>query len=73
VAGRFEPACVRPSGAAGRYLLDLPGANRRQLEAAGVRPDRVHRLPACTRERADLPSHRRAPDGARFACLAAIR
>lgn len=72
VAARFGDGCVRPAGAPGRHLLDLALANRAQLEAAGVAPERIHAHGGCTRERADLPSHRRSPDGSRFACLAAI-
>jgi polyphenol oxidase len=72
VAARFDPAFVRPSPA-GRHLLDLAAANRAQLESAGVPAGRVHVHGACTRESCVLPSHRRAPDGNRFACIAAIR
>jgi polyphenol oxidase len=72
VAERFEPTHLRPSPA-GRHLLDLAAANRAQLEAAGLCPSRIHLHGACTRETAALPSHRRSPDGTRFACLAAIR
>jgi polyphenol oxidase len=72
VAGRFEPGCVRGVGD-DRFLLDLAAANRAQLQAAGVPPGRVHVHGACTRESPDLPSHRRSPDGSRFACLVAIR
>jgi len=72
VAERFAPDFVRPSPS-GRRLLDLAAANRAQLEAAGVRAERVHVHGTCTRECAALPSHRRAADGARFACIAAIR
>jgi YfiH family protein len=72
VAVRFGPRCARPVGR-GRFLLDLATANRAQLEAAGVPRERIHVHGACTRESADLPSHRRSPDGTRFACLAAIR
>jgi hypothetical protein len=72
VAERFDPAFISPS-AAGRHLLDLAAANRAQLEAAGVRPERVHVHGACTRESDVLPSHRREPDGNRFACIVAIR
>lgn len=72
VAGRFDPAFLRPSPA-GRHLLDLVAANRAQLEAAGVPASRVHVHGACTRESDVLPSHRRAPDRNRFACIAAIR
>ena len=72
VAARFEPAVTRP-GPDGRRLLDIAAANRRQLVAAGVPPERVHRHGACTKESPDLPSHRGLPDGSRFACLTAIR
>ena len=72
VADRFEPEIVRPSPG-GRYLLDLAAANVRALLAAGLCRDRIHVLGLCTMESADLPSHRRSPDGNRFACLAAIR
>ncbi|HLH70731.1 MAG TPA: polyphenol oxidase family protein [Candidatus Dormibacteraeota bacterium] len=71
VAERFDPACVRPEG--DRYHLDLAAANRRQLEAAGLAPDRIYELGMCTRERPELPSHRRRPDGSRGACIAALQ
>jgi purine-nucleoside/S-methyl-5'-thioadenosine phosphorylase / adenosine deaminase len=70
VAARFDEAFLRPS--AGRYQLDLAAANRAQLERSGVPPERIHRHGACTRETPELPSHRRSPDGSRFACIAAI-
>jgi polyphenol oxidase len=74
VARRFDQAFVRPSPCGdGRRLLDLAAANRAQLAAAGVPAERIHVHGACTRESAVLPSHRRSPDGARFACIAAIR
>jgi YfiH family protein len=38
----------------GRALLDLPRANREQLDAAGVAAERVHTLPLCTICRPDL-------------------
>ena len=72
VAERFDAAHLRPS-MAGRRLLDLAAANRAQLEQAGVPACRVHVQAVCTRESAALPSHRRSPDGVRFACIAAIR
>ena len=40
--------------AAGHALVDLHEANRRQLVAAGVGPERVHALPLCTMCRPDL-------------------
>jgi len=71
VAARFN-GFSRPD-ADGRYRLDLAAANRAQLEKAGIPAARVHVHGACTFESADLPSHRRRPDGARFACLVALR
>jgi len=71
VAARFN-GFSRPDPE-GRFRLDLAAANRAQLEAAGIPVGRVHVLGTCTFESADLPSHRRRPDGARFACLVALR
>jgi YfiH family protein len=71
VAARF-PAEVRSSDG-DRILLDLRRALLGQLVAAGVPVEQVYVHAACTRETPELPSHRRSPDGARFACLAAIR
>jgi purine-nucleoside/S-methyl-5'-thioadenosine phosphorylase / adenosine deaminase len=71
VASGFAPEFVQPSPS-GRFLLDLRSALRGQLLAAGVQGGRIHDLALCTRETAELPSHRRSPDGARFACLAAL-
>lgn len=72
VAARFDGELLTAT-AGGRYRLDLAEANQRQLELAGVRPERIHRHGGCTRESAVLPSHRRLADGARFACVVAIR
>jgi YfiH family protein len=69
VAERFSAEVVRPAGR-GHFRLDLAAANHDQLIEEGVRAERITRHPACTLESADLPSHRRAPDGFRFACLA---
>jgi YfiH family protein len=71
VAARFN-GFARPDQE-GRFRLDLAAANRAQLEGAGIPAQRVHVHGACTFESADLPSHRRRPDGARFACLVALR
>jgi len=74
VAGQFGPAHARAvDGGQGRALLDLAAVNVDQLVAAGVPRERVHLHGACTRECLQLPSHRRFPDGERFACIAAIR
>ena len=71
VAARFPPTVVSRDG--DRILLDLPAALHAQLVDAGVLAEHVHVHGACTRETPELPSHRRSADGARFACLAAIR
>jgi polyphenol oxidase len=71
VAARFPPEVVSREG--DRILLDLPGALHAQLVDAGLRAEHVHVHGACTRETPELPSHRRSADGARFACLAALR
>jgi YfiH family protein len=71
VAARFN-GYARPDNE-GRFRLDLAAANRAQLEQAGLSAERIHVHGACTLESADLPSHRRRPDGSRFACLVALR
>lgn len=64
VAGQFRAAgfsegCLVP-GSGERPHLDLIGANREVLERAGVDPERVRALDACTSCRPDLYfSHRR--------------
>jgi YfiH family protein len=73
VAARFSDDAVRRGEWPGKFLLDLAGANRRQLVAAGLRPERIHIEGTCTRESPELPSHRRSPDGTRSACVAALR
>jgi copper oxidase (laccase) domain-containing protein len=40
-------------------LLDLPGVNRRRLEAAGLNPGRIHASGACTHCSPDHFSWRR--------------
>jgi YfiH family protein len=74
VAERFDPRFLQPAAGreAGRFQLDLAAANRAQLEEAGIPAGRIHEHGACTRETPELPSHRRSPDGSRFACIAAI-
>jgi polyphenol oxidase len=71
VARRFADEVKRPDGN-GRWLLDLAEANRLQLIEAGVDPANIHLHGTCTKETADLPSHRRKPDLTRFACLLAL-
>lgn len=72
VADRFAAEHVEPRGD-GRFLLDLAAANRAALLGAGLKPDHVFVHGACTFEDERLPSHRRDADGARFACIVAIR
>ncbi len=71
VAGRFDPSyAVAPAD--GRLCIDLAALNRDQLIGAGVPVEKIHVHGACTRECPELPSHRRAADGVRFACIVAI-
>jgi YfiH family protein len=51
--GAEGAAFFRP-GRRGRPHLDVPAANRAQLLAAGLRPERVHHVDECTICRADL-------------------
>lgn len=71
-ADRFPEAVLR-RGSDDRLLLDLAEANRLQFVAAGVDPARIELVAACTLESESLFSHRRRPDGARFAALVALR
>ena len=48
VAERFPGGFARPS-AGDRFLLDLPGVVRSQLERAGMRPGNLTADPSCTR------------------------
>ncbi len=47
VASRFPPRFSRPSHG-DRYLFDLPGYVRRQLEEAGIQSENVTEPPGCT-------------------------
>ena len=71
-AERF-PAEVLKAGEGDRLLLDLVEANRRQFVEAGVLPGQVWAHEQCTLESESLFSHRRQPDGTRFAALAVLR
>jgi len=71
-AERFPPEVLK-AGAGDRLLLDLVEANRRQFLEAGVLPCRIRALEFCTLESDRLFSHRRQPDGSRFAALAVLR
>ena len=58
-AGFFRP------GPRGRLHLDVRAANERQLRAAGIAEEHLHRVAECTYCRADLyPSYRREGRGA---------
>lgn len=72
VAARFDARFLEPAGRPDRFWLDLAAANHAQLESAGIARERVHGHGACTKESLELASHRRSPDGSRFACIAAI-
>jgi YfiH family protein len=64
VAASFAGDFVR-RGCGGKFRLDLKGANRAQLVAAGVSPDRIEVLPFCTRcGGPHLASYRRDGAGA---------
>jgi YfiH family protein len=71
VAAAFPREHVSP-GREGHFLLDIRSTLHGQLAAAGVPENQVHDLALCTKETPELPSHRRSPDGVRFACLAAL-
>jgi polyphenol oxidase len=71
VAAAFPAEHLAP-GREGRFLLDLRAVLRDQLERAGVPAGQIHDLSICTKETPELASHRRSPDGGRFACLAAL-
>jgi polyphenol oxidase len=71
-ASRF-PAEVLKEGEGDRLLLDLAEANRLQFQEAGVKVGRIRALEFCTLESDRLFSHRRSPDGTRFAALVTLR
>ncbi len=63
VVAASSPEVSRP-GRSGKPHLDLVLAARRQLEAAGVLPERVEAVPACTRcDETRLYSYRREGKG----------
>jgi YfiH family protein len=55
----FSAELFVPTGRPGKYLLDLPEANRLQLQGAGLSPDRIARVDACTHCEPGLYSYRR--------------
>lgn len=59
VAGRFDPAFAQWDPRKGKFLLDLKAANRAQLLAAGLRPERIEVSPFSTvTHNSDFFSHR---------------
>jgi len=70
-ADLFPPDVLAP-GRGDRLRLDLREANRRQLTEAGVPGDRIETLDICTYESDRFYSHRRFPDGSRFAAVIAL-
>ncbi|MGH7374701.1 MAG: peptidoglycan editing factor PgeF [Candidatus Rokuibacteriota bacterium] len=70
-SGAWE-AWATPKGP-GKWMLDLWGANRDQLIAAGVRPERIDLLRLCTGCRPDLLfSYRRERGAGRLVAVAAL-
>lgn len=56
----FSPGILRErKSTPGKYLLDLRGANREQLDRAGVKRENIFSCDACTHCRSDLVSYRR--------------
>ncbi len=63
VADRFNPLFPEWESVSGSRKLDLPEANRRQMENAGVLPDRIFDCGLCTTcEPAQFFSYRREPE-----------
>ncbi|MBV9300923.1 MAG: peptidoglycan editing factor PgeF [Acidobacteriaceae bacterium] len=72
VATRFEPLFPEWEGVAGSRKMDLPEANRRQMQTAGVNPDRIFDSGLCTAcQSAQFFSFRREPEN-RGRMIAAI-
>ena len=70
VAGRVPPRFSRPSSA-DRFLLDLPGVIRRQLEVSGIRREKIMQPNGCTMCGGDrYASYRR--DGTRAGRMIAL-
>ncbi|HEX3684066.1 MAG TPA: peptidoglycan editing factor PgeF [Bryobacteraceae bacterium] len=64
VAEHFEAGTLQPaSGATGKHRLNLAQANRRQMETAGVYPERIFDCDLCTTcQSAQFFSYRREPE-----------
>lgn len=75
VAQRFGSACFEADAGSGKYKLNLPHANRAQLQIAGIDPDRIFDCDLCTTcDSARFYSYRREPDnrGRMIACIARL-
>jgi polyphenol oxidase len=63
VATRFAALFAERQMAKGKQMLDLPEANRRQLQAAGLPPEHIYDCGRCTACETDLFfSYRRQPE-----------
>ncbi len=71
-AGTGDDLTATPAGE-GRWLVDLPGANRRLLEAAGVPSSSVWVMGLTTGVRGPFYSHRAERPCGRFGLLARLR
>ncbi|MHB8220976.1 MAG: polyphenol oxidase family protein [Acidimicrobiales bacterium] len=71
-SGVGDDRAVLPTGD-GRWLVDLPGANRRLLEAAGVPPSSVFVMGLTTGAQGSFFSHRARRPCGRFGLLARLR
>ena len=74
-AGHPEDRIARwfQTGASGRPYFDLWGANRDQLEAAGLQPDRIYTADLCSRSHPDVFHSYRARGSAAGRMLGIIR
>ena len=64
---------IHPLSRAGKYQVDLKGANRRWLELAGLDPDHISVCDACTACRLDLFWSHRVQGNARGSMAAMIQ
>jgi len=63
VAHRFAPIFSERKPVKGKHMLDLPEANRRQLQTAGLSPEHIYDCGRCTACETDLFfSYRRQPE-----------
>ena len=72
---REETITILIPAGKGKWYLDLPEANARQLEDEGVIPSHLFRLPFCTHCRSDIfYSYRRNPEekGRQLSCISLL-